>query len=283
MLNVSSGREAIWELSKGGVDVLVTAAELPDIDAWRLTRMIRSGRFCSRTQPVVVLSAGHATKILEAIASEHGITVVGLGEDTQLISAINAAIMRHNKSTLLAIEDDKRAADLLDDSLGADFDVDLAYNGEAGLSAWKARRHHLVVLDFMLPGISGAEVLQQMLSISPTQPVVILTAHATADTHQDLVLAGAADFVAKPYEVEQLRRTCESVLRHSELMETCAEFRETKGVMHHITNRVYAAERCLSVGKAWMASRHLKSALTVCRNASPNDTEWDRIINECDP
>jgi hypothetical protein len=46
------------------------------------------------------------------------------------------------------------------------------------------------------------------------------------------------------------------------------------------SNRVYAADRCLSVGRAWIASQHLKTALTMCRNGSPNDEEWAKMIRE---
>jgi DNA-binding response OmpR family regulator len=178
------------------------------------------------------------------------------------------------------VEDDERIAALINDSLHHRFDTEIAYNGQCGLGAWKERHHDLVILDIVLPRMPGSEVLCGIMEINGAQPVVILTAHATPDRHQDLVLAGTVDFLSKPFRVEQLRRTCESVLRYRDLMKTHAQFEETEKVVHQISNRVYAADRCLSVGRAWIASQHLKSALTMCRNAPPNDEEWARLIDE---
>lgn len=183
---------------------------------------------------------------------------------------------------MLGIEDDRRAAKVLREGLQNDFDVEIAYDGETGIAAWKARRHRLVVLGYMLPGISGGEALQQILAIDRFQAVVILTAHASADRRHDLVFAGAADFLAKPYATEQLRRTCDSVLRHAELSVSCEELREVKGVMHRITNRVYAAERFVSEGRTWLAYNHLKSALIECHSDPPTDDELAKITAELD-
>lgn len=114
------------------------------------------------------------------------------------------------------------------------------------------------------------------------QPVIILTAHATNEKHQELVSAGTVDFLAKPYEVEQLRQTCESVLRYSELMETCTEFRETAGAMREITNRVYAADRFLSMGKVWVAVNRLKEALRDQHQMPPTEHEWENSHEKVD-
>ena len=118
------------------------------------------------------------------------------------------------------------------------------------------------------------------MEINSTQPVIILTAHATTDRHQELVLAGAVEFLAKPFQVDELRHTCESVLRYRRLTETHAELQEKEKAMHQISNRVHAADYCLSSGKAWIASQHLKSALTVCRDEPPNDAEWNQMTKE---
>lgn len=123
-------------------------------------------------------------------------------------------------------------------------------------------------------------MLQQILAVARAQPVIILTAHASVDRHQELVFAGATDFLAKPYEVEHLRRMCERVLHHAELLASCAEFQETEDVMHKITNRVYAAEHFVSEGRTWLAYNHLRSALAECREQPPDKDEWASITRE---
>jgi DNA-binding response OmpR family regulator len=160
--------------------------------------------------------------------------------------------------------------------------VGLAYDSETGFTAWKVRHHDLILQDLALPGVSGAEVLQRVLRINRKQSVIILTAHATTDRHTELVLTGMVDFLATPFKVEELCRACESVLHHRHFLDTCQQFQESESLLQGITGRLYAADRCLSVGKAWDASHHVKSALTNCRNVSPNDEEWARIIAEFD-
>ena len=109
---------------------------------------------------------------------------------------------------------------------------------------------------------------------------LVLTAHATTDRHQELVLAGAVEFLAKPFQVDELRHTCESVLRYRNLVKTHVQVEQTEKAMHQISNRVHAADYCLSSGKAWIASQHIKGALGMCRRSPPTQEEWDKMVHE---
>jgi DNA-binding NtrC family response regulator len=151
----------------------------------------------------------------------------------------------------------------------------LAYTGEAGLELWNVRWHELVLLDLMLPGIKGDEVLKAILAVNPAQPVIIITAYGSLDRHQSLMLDGAVDFLPKPYKVMQLRQACERALRHKEFVETRVQVQavEVEGTMHQLADRVQAAEECLSVGRTGMAFEHLKNALAFCRDMTSNDDE----------
>lgn len=64
VLSVSTGDEAIKELSQGGVEVLATMVDLPDINAWRPTQLIRSGEFSPRSVPVIAVHEGLRPKFL---------------------------------------------------------------------------------------------------------------------------------------------------------------------------------------------------------------------------
>src|SRR5690606_4810287 len=107
---------------------------------------------------------------------------------------------------VLMIEDHADTAQVARRVLRQRFDVEVATDGLSGLDAWKQRRHDLVLLDVMLPGMSGPQVLEAILAIDSHQPVVVMTAYSTIELAEDLMLKGAADFIAKPFRVEQLRR-----------------------------------------------------------------------------
>ncbi|MGH8655188.1 MAG: response regulator [Gammaproteobacteria bacterium] len=283
VVTVRTARDVLEHLASLRVDLLVAPVELPDLDAWRLTRMIRSGRFGPSTLPiVVVVSEDQPRPVLDAIAKDHDVPLVSTEDNADLLDTITLCLSGRRKRALLVVEDDERIAALINDSLCHGFEIDIRYDGESGLAVWRERRHELIILDLVLPRMSGTEVLHGIMDIERAQPVIILTGHATTERHQDLVMAGAVEFLAKPFEVEQLRQTCESVLRYSELMATCADFRETEGVMHQITNRVYAADRFLSMGKVWVAVNHLKEALRNEHHMPPAEDEWKKLVREFD-
>lgn len=282
ILNISTAREVIQHLAAVQPDLLISRHALPDLDAWRLVRMIRSGRFCPAGLPIVVVFEGESHPVLAAVAREHDVPLASMDDEGKLFEAIDSSMSGTARPTLLVIfpgpstKEPSAPFGLINDSLCYGFETEIKNDGESGLAAWNLRKHDLVILDLVLPRLSGHAVLQGMIEVNPAQPVIILTAHATTDRHQELVLAGAAEFLAKPFEVDALRHTCESVLRYRDLVKTHAQFDQEGKVMHQISNRVHAADYWLSSGKAWIASQHIKGALGMCRWSPPTPEEWDR-------
>ncbi len=114
---------------------------------------------------------------------------------------------------ILAVEDDDAYRDALQVGLAKEgFDVEVAADGADGLRRFTARRPDLVLLDLMLPGMSGTEVCRQMRRIAPV-PVIMVTARTS---EVDVVLGlelGAADYVTKPYHLRELVARMQAVLR----------------------------------------------------------------------
>jgi len=280
VIAVESAREVIGTLMSRAVHVLVTCLELSDIDGWRLTRMVRSGRFCTSKLPVVVVHDEFT--IPSSLANEHNISTISIEEIDRLSEAATTSLEGSPKPSVLIIEDDTNAANLARLALGENYTVEVAPDGESGLEAWQARRHDLVLLDVMLPGLSGPQVLEQIVSIKPDQLVVILTAYATTDRHQDLMLAGASEFLSKPFSIDQLRETCAHVLRHRDHMSHYDTLRREVGIKQELSNRVQVATRYLNSGQTTMADYHLKNALAVSASAFPSDDEWAKLLTEFD-
>jgi two-component system OmpR family response regulator len=120
------------------------------------------------------------------------------------------------EARLLVVEDEPNILELLSASLRfAGFDVDTATSGSAAVSAAKARRPDLVVLDVMLPDLNGFEVIRQMRADGSRTPVVFLTARdATDDKIRGLTLGGD-DYVTKPFSLEELTARIRAVLRRT--------------------------------------------------------------------
>jgi DNA-binding response OmpR family regulator len=118
---------------------------------------------------------------------------------------------------ILAIDDDPSVTSLLKRGLSyEEYNVDIAGTGEAGLALAREHPPALVVLDIMMPGISGLEVLRRLRAADPRLPVIMLTAKdAPADQVHGLE-AGADDYVIKPFTFEVLLARVRALLRRQQ-------------------------------------------------------------------
>lgn len=102
---------------------------------------------------------------------------------------------------LLVIDDDLYIGNLLEEVLTrAGYAVSRAYSGTEALLLLGQSRPDLILLDLMLPGLSGEELLPKIQGI----PVIVVSAKADVDSKVGLLLGGAADYVTKPFETREL-------------------------------------------------------------------------------
>ncbi len=117
---------------------------------------------------------------------------------------------------VLVIEDDEEIVRVLKRSLEhEDYLVDVALDGEMGLIT--ARDHHvdLIILDLMLPGMSGLDVCQRLRTHSKV-PILILTARDTLEDRVQGLDSGADDYVVKPFELPELLARVRALLRRTQ-------------------------------------------------------------------
>ena len=127
--------------------------------------------------------------------------------------------MTDNKSgEILIIEDDKDINDLLATALSkAGYRTRQAWSGTEGELLLKLDReaYALVLLDLMLPGLSGEELLAQIRQMDASLPVIILTAKDELDEKINLLVAGADDYITKPFEIKEVVARVAVQLRHA--------------------------------------------------------------------
>ena len=103
--------------------------------------------------------------------------------------------------TIAVIDDDVYIGDLLERVLREEiYNVLRAYSGTEAQMLLSAKTPDLILLDLMLPGLSGEELLPRLHGI----PVIIVSAKAEVDHKVDLLLGGAVDYVTKPFETKEL-------------------------------------------------------------------------------
>ncbi len=103
--------------------------------------------------------------------------------------------------TIAVIDDDPHIGNLLEELLGREgYRTLRAYSGTEALLLLERERPDLLLLDLMLPGLSGEEVLKKTAGI----PVIVLSAKADIPGKVELLLGGAADYVTKPFDSREL-------------------------------------------------------------------------------
>lgn len=102
---------------------------------------------------------------------------------------------------ILVIDDDLHIGNLLEEVLTREgYSVSRAYSGTEALMLTDEVQPDLVLLDLMLPGLSGEELLPKLDGV----PVIVVSAKAGVDSKVDLLLGGAADYVTKPFDIKEL-------------------------------------------------------------------------------
>lgn len=124
---------------------------------------------------------------------------------------------------LLIVEDDHRVADFLERGLRAEgYRVQLARTGPEGLALAREQAQRLgeggqglVLLDVMLPGMSGTEVCQTLRALGVQTPILMLTALGTVEDRVGGLRMGADDYLTKPFAFEELLARIEALMRRS--------------------------------------------------------------------
>jgi len=120
-------------------------------------------------------------------------------------------------SDVLIIEDDSRSIRLLELILRSQgYGVTVAHNGDKGLALMHSRRFDLLVLDLMLPGMDGFEILRQVRADPQLAdvPVIITSAQAQATSKHQAAELGAAAYLTKPYRKVELLEVVESLIEN---------------------------------------------------------------------
>lgn len=120
-------------------------------------------------------------------------------------------------STILVIEDDPRIQKALHRQFTSEgYDVRIAGDGAEGLAACRVLRPAGVVLDLMLPGLSGRDVCRDIKSWSPNTPVIVLSAISEVADKVLLLELGADDYVTKPFSPRELMARVQAAIRRAQ-------------------------------------------------------------------
>jgi|SRR5579864_6406322 len=115
---------------------------------------------------------------------------------------------------ILVVEDEQKLSELIARALKAErYAVDVAGEGHAGWQLAEAYDYDLIILDLMLPGLSGAELLRRVRRKNEHVPILILTARDATEEKVKHFEAGADDYLTKPFAFAELLMRVKALLR----------------------------------------------------------------------
>lgn len=125
--------------------------------------------------------------------------------------------MTHN---ILVVDDDQDLRENMCEILsGAGFAVTPAASGEAALECLKRQAFDVVLLDLIMPGLGGKEVLPLIKRQAPRAQVIMITAFATIENAVSAMRAGADDYLTKPFKVDELLTAVRRILEQARFAE----------------------------------------------------------------
>jgi DNA-binding NtrC family response regulator len=146
---------------------------------------------------------------VSAVTGEAYVEALGRG-DLPCVGRWPADARRRRR--VLAVDDETVVVNAMRRSLeGRRYRVDEAFSGRAALAQVSTQVYDLVLLDLRMPDLDGLELLPSIRARQPGVPVIVVTGYASIDTAVEAIQRGAADYLAKPFTPDELRRAADRV------------------------------------------------------------------------
>lgn len=224
--------EAIKCLKADSFCCIVSDIDIGNLDGWRLARMVRANLFmCPSHTPFLLMTTTYCEHIAETTASAFSINKVVSNEQLHLLPDLiqyycQEQMSLGSETSVLIVEDDPHISELASRILRASHRIDVAMTGMEAVEAYAPGKYDIILLDVQLPEMSGSDVLKHIMARSPSQAVVIMTAHGGTDLAEELMIEGAVDFIQKPFKADQLRRVMSIAAHRENYLISNAQFEE---------------------------------------------------------
>jgi len=151
------------------------------------------------------------------------------------------------KYKILVIDDEKRIRDVINRMLTQEgFEVAVAETGEAGMKMIEEKNFDIILLDLMMPGISGLEVLPYLKTNHPYSVVIVITGYATLEHSIEAMKKGAFDFIPKPFDPQDLHIV---IVKAIEFIRTLQDIANEKSRMGVLVNQILGGVMATDVQK----------------------------------
>jgi len=164
-----------------------------------------------------------------------------------------------DREKILVVDDEPRIRDACKLVLAEQgFEVALAEDGDQGVEMIKKEHFDIILVDLMMPGLSGLEVLAYVRNKHPHTVVIVITGYATLEHSIAAMKKGAFDFIPKPFTPEQLRTVVDKALTYNRALQDIADSNSRlKTLVNSLSDGVMAVDRDQRVVLANPAFLHM--------------------------
>jgi CheY-like chemotaxis protein len=167
------------------------------------------------------------------------------------------------RKRVLVVDDEAGVRESIRILLSSEYEVLFAGNGGEALEIVERDRPNLVLLDIIMPGMDGMEVLERIKTTDATLPVVMLTATKTVKTAVAAMKLGAFDYLPKPFDVDELRLIAERATTTADLVEEVKRLRTEVRVRFSASNIVARSPQMQSLLRTVQTIAPLKTTVLI--------------------
>jgi two-component system response regulator AtoC len=189
-----------------------------------------------------------------------------------------------SKSRILVVDDEEIMRSSLTDWLSEDgYDVLAVEDGFLGIEEVQKRDYDLAIVDLKMPKIDGLEVLKRMNKIRPRLPVIIITAYATVDTAVVAMKEGAADYIVKPFNPEEISMIIGKMVEHQRVLKENVRLRKALTQRFRFQDLVGKSAEMLKVTEMIKTVAPTKSTVMIMGESGTGKELVARAIHELSP
>jgi PAS domain S-box-containing protein len=189
--------------------------------------------------------------------------------------------------TILVIDDEERIREGCRRVLSRDgYAVTIAESGGVGLDLIARQHYDLILLDLMMPSLSGFDVLAHVKKLHPDTVIIVISGYATVENSIEAMKQGAFDFIPKPFSPEQLRLLTKKAIEYTRTMQDIAEEKSRMRVLiNRLTDGVMATDsdkRVVLANPAFLRMMGYKDTQAVGQpaNAVCSSARLDHMIDQ---
>ncbi len=109
---------------------------------------------------------------------------------------------------ILMVDDDRLLREVVGEYLvNHDYDVDPAESGEEALAMFEAGKYQLALIDLVMPGMNGLELMEKLMTLDPKIYCIIMTGYPTIESAYKAMVDGVSDYIIKPFQLSELLET----------------------------------------------------------------------------